>query len=137
MFIKAISYYLPSKILSNEELIREFPEWSVEKVAKKAYGAGSVLYSELAKTKIEEYTRLGHDKLLICVAKTQNSLSDDSKLLNAPLGFTLHVKDVSLSLGAGFIVVYTGSIITMPGLPEIPAAKNMGLDDNGEPYGIF
>ncbi len=112
-------------------------EEKIEKIAKKAYGAGNVEYSDIVKEKIKEYTSLGHDKLLICVAKTQNSLSDDSKLLNAPLGFTLHVKDLSLSLGAGFIVVYTGSIITMPGLPKIPAAKNMGLDENGEPYGIF
>ena len=111
-------------------------EDKIYKIATKAYGAGGVEYSELAKGKIEEYNKY-HKDLLICVAKTQNSLSDDSKLLNYPKGFTLHVKDMSLSLGAGFIVVYTGTIITMPGLPEVPAAKNMGLDDKGEPYGIF
>ena len=107
------------------------------KVAKAAYGAGSVEYSDKALEKIDEYTRLGYDKLLICMAKTQNSVTDDAKMLNAPKGFTLHVKDISLSNGAGFIVVYTGKIITMPGLPEDPACKHMGLDEDLNPYGIF
>ena len=109
----------------------------IEAVVKNAYGGSMVEYSPEATRKIEEYTQKGYDKLLICMAKTQNSVTDDSKVLNAPKGFTVHVKDVSLSLGAGFIVVYTGKIITMPGLPEVPASKGMGIDDEGEPYGIF
>ena len=106
-------------------------------VVKKAYGGSSVEYSDIALKKIEEYTKKGYDKLLICMAKTQNSVTDDAKVLNAPEGFTVHVRDLSLSLGAGFIVVYTGKIITMPGLPEDPASKHMGIDENGEPFGIF
>ena len=106
-------------------------------IVTKAYGGGSVEYSDLALKKIEEYTKKGYDKLLVCMAKTQNSVTDDAKVLNAPKGFTVHVRDLSLSLGAGFIVVYTGKIITMPGLPEDPASKHMGLDEEGIPYGIF
>ena len=68
---------------------------------------------------------MGKDNLPICIAKTQSSFSDDAKLLNAPRGFKLHVKDLSLSNGAGFIVVYCGNILTMPGLPKIPAAVKM------------
>jgi len=112
-------------------------ETKILKVAKKAYGAENIEISLKAQNKIDEYKRLGYNNLLICMAKTQNSVTDDSNVLNAPTGFTIHVKDVSLSLGAGFIVVYTGKIITMPGLPEDPQAKHMGLDDNLEPYGIM
>ena len=79
----------------------------------------------LAKEKIELYKKMGKENLPICVAKTQSSFSDDSKLLNTPRGFNLHVKDLSLSNGAGFIVVYCGNILTMPGLPKIPAAVKM------------
>ncbi len=107
------------------------------KVAKKAYGAGSVEYSPKALEKIELYKKLGYSNLLICIAKTQNSVTDDSKILNAPKDFTIHVKDVSLSLGAGFIVVYTGKIITMPGLPIDPVCKHMGIDEDGNPFGII
>ena len=107
------------------------------KIAKKAYGAGSVEYSPKALEKIELYKKLGYSNLLICIAKTQNSVTDDSKILNAPKDFTIHVKDVSLSLGAGFIVVYTGKIITMPGLPIDPVCKHMGIDEDGNPFGII
>ncbi len=106
-------------------------------ISQKAYGASVVEYSETANKKIEEYEKEGYGKLLICMAKTQNSVTDDSKILNAPKGFIIHVKNVSLSLGAGFIVVYTGKILTMPGLPEDPAAKHMGIDEKGNSYGIF
>ena len=74
---------------------------------------------------------------MVCMAKTQTSVTDDAKVIGAPQGFTIHVKDLSLSLGAGFIVVYTGKIITMPGLPEDPASKHMGIDDENNIYGLF
>jgi len=109
----------------------------IEKISKKAYGAKSVEYSDEALAKIQEYERLGYGKFLLCMAKTQNSITDDPKIMNAPSDFTIHVKDVSVLLGAGFIVVLTGKIITMPGLPIDPAAKHMGLNEKGEPYGIF
>ena len=100
-------------------------EEKIEKIAKEIYRADSIEISEVAKAKIEQYRLLGRENLPICIAKTQSSFSDDAKLLNAPRNFTLHVKDVSLSNGAGFIVVYTGNILTMPGLPKIPAAVKM------------
>lgn len=100
-------------------------EEKIETLAKEIYRADGVEYSELAKEKIELYKNMGKDDLPICVAKTQSSFSDDPKLLNAPRGFKLHVKDLSLSNGAGFIVVYCGNILTMPGLPKIPAAVKM------------
>ena len=100
-------------------------EEKIETLAKEIYRADGVEYSELAKEKIELYKNMRKDDLPICVAKTQSSFSDDPKLLNAPRNFKLHVKDLSLSNGAGFIVVYCGNILTMPGLPKIPAAVKM------------
>ena len=100
-------------------------EGKIETLAKEIYRADGVEYSDLAKEKIEFYKNMGKDDLPICVAKTQSSFSDDPKLLNAPRNFKLHVKDLSLSNGAGFIVVYCGNILTMPGLPKIPAAVKM------------
>lgn len=100
-------------------------EEKIETLAKEIYRADGVEYSDLVKEKIELYKNMGKDDLPICVAKTQSSFSDDPKLLNAPRNFKLHVKDLSLSNGAGFIVVYCGNILTMPGLPKIPAAVKM------------
>ena len=120
-------------LYEREDSIKE----KIEKIAKKAYGALGVKYSEKAEELIKEYEKRGYNNLLICMAKTQNSITDDAKLLNAPKDFYINVKNLSLSLGAGFRVVYTGKIITMPGLPEDPASKHMGLDENEMPYGIF
>lgn len=100
-------------------------EDKIEILAKEIYRADGVEYSDLAKQKLELYKNMGKDNLPVCIAKTQSSFSDDAKLLNAPRGFKLHVKDLSLSNGAGFIVVYCGNILTMPGLPKIPAAVKM------------
>ena len=80
---------------------------------------------------------MGLDKLPICVAKTQYSLSDDPSKLGAPKDFTINVKEVRVSAGAGFIVVLTGSIMTMPGLPKAPAALKIDIDENGEIVGLF
>ena len=73
----------------------------------------------------------------VCMAKTQNSITDDANIKGRPEGFTIHVRDFNLSAGAGFIVALTGSILTMPGLPKVPAAVNMGVDENGKTYGLF
>ena len=112
-------------------------ETKILNVVKGAYGGAAVEYSELAQKKIEEFNKLGYSNLMVCMAKTQNSVTDDAKVIGAPERFTIHVKDLSLSLGAGFIVVYTGKIITMPGLPEDPASKHMGIDDENNIYGLF
>lgn len=107
------------------------------KIAQKIYGAKDVEFSELAKEKLLNYTKRGYGDLLVCMAKTQNSLTDDAKVFGCPKDFTIHVKDVSLSLGAGFVVAYTGNILTMPGLPAHPNACDIGIDDQGEIYGLF
>ncbi len=109
----------------------------IEKVATEIYHAGSVNYTAQAKKSIAEIEGLGFDKLPICVAKTQYSLSDNPALLGSPKGFEITVRDVKVSAGAGFIVVYTGDIMTMPGLPKVPAANNIDLDENGEISGLF
>lgn len=109
----------------------------IEKLAKEIYGAGDVSYSKEAKEAIELLEDMGYGKLPICVAKTQMSFSDDPTLLGAPSGYTLNVREVKLSNGAGFVVVKTGQIMTMPGLPKVSAAENMDIDENGVITGLF
>ncbi len=109
----------------------------IQAVATKIYGARSVNFTPSAEKAIEEVSSLGGDKLPICVAKTQYSLSDDPSLLGAPKNFDITVRDVSLSNGAGFVVVYTGSIMTMPGLPKQPAAFNIDVNEDGQIVGLF
>ncbi|HIQ59834.1 MAG TPA: formate--tetrahydrofolate ligase [Candidatus Merdivicinus intestinavium] len=106
-------------------------------IAEKIYGAGEVAYSAGAEKSIAEIEALGHGGLPVCMAKTQYSLSDDPAKLGRPEGFTLHVSEVKLSAGAGFIVVLTGSIMTMPGLPKAPAAERIDIDENGVITGLF
>ena len=117
--------------------VNESIEAKINKIATIVYGAKDVEFSDEAKAKMAEFAKHGWDKLPICMAKTQNSITDDAKLKGRPVGFTIHVKDLSISNGAGFVVAYTGSILTMPGLPKVPAAVNMGIDENGETYGLF
>lgn len=106
-------------------------------LAKEIYRAGDVVFTSNAEKAISEIEKLGKDKLPICVAKTQYSLSDDPQKLGSPKGFTLTVRDVRLSAGAGFIVALTGDIMTMPGLPKQPAAYKIDVDDDGNVSGIF
>ncbi len=106
-------------------------------ISKKIYGAADVEFTDEAKEKIKIFITNGWDRLPVCMAKTPLSLTDDPKIKGKPEGFTVHVGDISISAGAGFIVAYTGSILTMPGLPKVPAACNMGVDENGNSYGIF
>ena len=109
----------------------------IEKVCTKIYGAKSVEYSEEAIKNIETIEKLGYGKFPVCIAKTQYSFSDDPKNLECKEDFSMHVRDVILKTGAGFVVVLAGNIMTMPGLPKIPAAENIDIDDNGEIVGIF
>lgn len=106
-------------------------------LAKEIYRAGDVVFTPNAEKAISEIEKLGKDKLPICVAKTQYSLSDDPQKLGSPKGFTLTVRDVRLSAGAGFIVALTGDIMTMPGLPKQPAAYKIDVDDDGNVSGLF
>lgn len=109
----------------------------IEKVAAKIYGASKVNYTTAAEKAIKEVEALGADKLPVCIAKTQYSLSDNPALLGAPKNFEITVRNVTLSNGAGFIVVYTGDIMTMPGLPKVPAAHGIDVDNNGKIVGLF
>ena len=109
----------------------------IEAVVKKVYGGDGVIITPAAKKQIDQLTALGFDQLPICVAKTQYSFSDDPTKLGAPEGFTVTVRNVKVSAGAGFIVVLTGDILTMPGLPKSPAAERIDVDENGKITGLF
>jgi formate--tetrahydrofolate ligase len=109
----------------------------IEKVAKIVYGAQKIEYSPEALQQIHKYEAEGWGQLPVCMAKTQYSLSDNPSLLGRPEGFTLYIKKLRPSVGAGFIVVLTGDIMTMPGLPKKPAALKMDVDENGNAAGLF
>ena len=109
----------------------------INKIAMKIYGAKAVLYPEEVARKIEKIEEMGYGKLPICIAKTQYSFSDDAKNLECEEPFEIHVKDVELKAGAGFIVVLAGNIMTMPGLPVVPAAENIDIDEAGNIVGLF
>ena len=111
-------------------------EEKMEKIAKEIYRADGVDFTPAAKKQIKELTKLGYDKLPICVAKTQYSFSDDATLLGAPTGFTITVRELRVSAGAGFIVALTGSIMTVPGLPKVPAANGMDILSDGTIIGL-
>lgn len=122
------------QVLYNEELdIKE----KIKIIAREIYGADDVEFTASAKKQISEIEKLGLHKVPICVAKTQNSLSDNPTLLGRPKGFNISVKEVKLSNGAGFIVVLTGTIMTMPGLPKVPAANKIDIHEDGTIEGLF
>ena len=112
-------------------------EDKIEAVVKRVYGGNGIAILPKAKKQIAQLTELGFDKLPICVAKTQYSFSDDPTKLGAPENFTVTIKNVKVSAGAGFIVIMTGDILTMPGLPKVPAAERIDVDENGKISGLF
>ena len=112
-------------------------EDKISKIAKEIYGANSVNFTTQALNQIRELERIGCDKLPICMAKTQYSLSDNPKLLGRASNFDITVREIKVSKGAGFIVALTGDIMTMPGLPKVPAAARMDILENGEILGLF
>ena len=118
------------------ELEEEIEE-KIKKVARKIYGAEDVEFSEEAKESIQQIKKLGYGNLPVCIAKTQYSFSDDPKNLLCDEPFNIHAREVVLRAGAGFIVVITGKIMTMPGLPKVPAAEKIDVDENGNIVGIF
>jgi formate--tetrahydrofolate ligase len=109
----------------------------IEKLTKKIYGGSAVELTPEASAEIERLTALGFGKLPICVAKTQYSFSDDPKKLGAPEDFTVTIRKVKVSAGAGFVVVLTGDIMTMPGLPKVPAAEKIDVTEDGKIVGLF
>lgn len=122
------------KVLYEDELsIRE----KIETIAKKIYGAADVSYSAEAAKAIAKIEEMGFSDMPVCMAKNQYSLSDDAKKLGRPTGFTVNIREVYVSAGAGFVVAITGAIMTMPGLPKVPAAERIYVDDNGVINGLF
>jgi len=122
------------KVLYSDELpVKD----KIDTIAREVYGADGVDFSSKALKSIKKYEDMGMDKLPVCTAKTQYSLSDDPSLLGWPRNFRIAVADVGLSAGAGFLVAYTGNIMTMPGLPKVPAAENIDIDENGTITGLF
>lgn len=120
-------------LYDNDLTIKE----KINKIASEIYGADKVNFTVQAEKALADVIALGGDKLPVCVAKTQYSLSDNPSLLGAPKGFDITVRDIRLSNGAGFVVVYTGNIMTMPGLPKVPAANRIDVDENSKISGLF
>lgn len=122
------------KVLYEDELnLKE----KIEKVAAEIYGAGGVTFTAAALSQIARLEKLGYGSFPVCMAKNQYSLSDDPKLLGRPVGFEINVREVYVSAGAGFVVVLTGAVMTMPGLPKEPAAYQIDVDDDGKIRGLF
>ena len=109
----------------------------IEAIVTKIYGGKDVAFTSNAEKQIRQLTELGYDKMPICMAKTQYSLSDDPAKLGAPTGFTVTVRNIKVSAGAGFLVALTGDIMTMPGLPKVPAAERIDVDETGKISGLF
>ena len=112
-------------------------EEKITAVVQKVYGGDGISILPAAKKQLDRLTELGYGSLPVCMAKTQYSFSDDPKKLGAPDGFTVTIKNVRVSAGAGFVVVLTGDIMTMPGLPPVPAAEKIDVDENGVITGLF
>ena len=113
------------------------PHPKIRKIAKEIYRADDVDFDSAALKKLKAFEESGYGNLPVCIAKTQNSISHDPKLLGAPSGFKFPVRDVQLYAGAGFVVVLAGDIMTMPGLPKAPAALNIDVNDDGVISGLF
>jgi formyltetrahydrofolate synthetase len=112
-------------------------ETKIEKVATQIYGADGIKIEPAAAKKIKLYNKLGYNNLPVCLAKTHLSLSHDPNLKGRPSGFTVPVRDINLSAGAGFLYALLGQIVTMPGLPSVPAGENIDIDDDGNVLGLF
>lgn len=123
-----ISYTYPEDMTVDEK---------IKAVCTKIYGAKNVTFSKAANTMLKNLAAQGYDKLPVCIAKTQYSFSDNANLLAAPTDFTMNVRELRLSAGAGFVVAVMGEIMTMPGLPKVPAAMNIDIDENGVISGLF
>ncbi|MGL4326759.1 MAG: formate--tetrahydrofolate ligase, partial [Tannerellaceae bacterium] len=113
------------------------PEEKIFAISTEIYGADGVDYTSKAKTHLKRIYDLGLDKLPICMAKTQKSLSDNPNLIGRPTGFNITIREIEIAAGAGFIVPITGDMMRMPGLPEEPAAEKIDIDNNGVITGLF
>jgi formate--tetrahydrofolate ligase len=133
--IEAIASHPDPTVRPAYELEEPLAE-KIRKVARKIYGAGDVSFSDQAQAKLQQFSEWGYARRPVCIAKTQYSFTDDPKVLGAPTGWTLRVTDASLSAGAGFVVVISGNIMLMPGLPKVSRAASIDVDDAGEIIGV-
>ena len=116
----------------------DMPLWDkIETVAKEIYAAGAVTADAAVRQRLDDYTASGFGRFPVCMAKTQYSFSTDPRRKGAPSGHTVNIREVRLSAGAGFVVALAGDILTMPGLPRVPAANAIHLNDAGEIEGLF
>jgi formate--tetrahydrofolate ligase len=120
-------------LYSNDLSIKE----KIETICKEIYGAATVTYDVAANNAINKITELGFSELPVCMAKNQYSLSDDATKLGRPENFNINIREVYVSAGAGFVVAITGTVMTMPGLPKVPAAERIDVDDSGKITGLF
>ena len=127
---------MPHTFRFSYDLSHSIPE-KLQMLTEKIYGGRDVVFTAQAKKQLAQLERMGCSNLPVCVAKTQYSFSDDMTKLGAPTDFTLTVRALKLSAGAGFVVAYTGDIMTMPGLPKSPAAERIDVDENGKISGLF
>jgi formate--tetrahydrofolate ligase len=126
----------PSPTIHPAYQLQDTFEEKIRKVATRVYGASGIVLSEQARAKLQRYADWGYAKLPICIAKTQYSLSDNPKAMGAPTGWSLHVSDVALSAGAGFVVAISGAMMLMPGLPSVSRALAIDVDDDGNITGV-
>jgi len=112
-------------------------EEKIRAISQKIYGADDVVFTDKALKEISNFEKLGFGQIPVCMAKTQYSLSDDPKKLGRPEGFNITVRDITISAGAGFLVALTGDIMKMPGLPKVPAAEKIDVDEKGVISGLF
>ncbi|MCB0664059.1 MAG: formate--tetrahydrofolate ligase, partial [Saprospiraceae bacterium] len=112
-------------------------EKKIETVAKNIYGADGVEFASRAKLDLKRIEKLGLSNLPVCIAKTQKSFSDDPKLIGRPTGFNITVREIEIAAGAGFLVPITGDMMRMPGLPSVPAAEHIDIDEHGNIEGLF
>ena len=124
---------LNRKIYELEKSVKE----KIEYICKEIYGAGDIKFSAKANKMMKKIESIGFGNLPICMSKTQKSISDNPALLNAPKGYTINIDEIKLASGAGFIIAMAGGIIDMPGLPKVPAACNIDIDENGKISGLF
>ena len=134
--LRALMERTPSKYQPIYPLSAPLTE-KVRIIAREIYGADDAVFTKEAEQSIEKLTSMGYGELPICMAKTQYSLSDDPSLLGRPQGFKVTVRQAKLSAGAGFVVMLTGEIMTMPGLPKLPAAEKIDIDNEGRISGLF
>ena len=140
-----MSYYVIADTKFNDNItaarlkisLEAYNQMLIEKIATEIYGADGVTYSAAANKALAKIEGMGMGNLPVCMAKNQYSLSDDAKKLGRPTGFTVNIREVYVSAGAGFVVAITGTIMTMPGLPKVPAAEAIDVDENGNIVGLF